>query len=72
MLGIRFGLKDIRGRKRGAIFASQPGTATRLSSDVPEHLAFDIALFPPRPPSLCLAAIQRGAALTQESQPGSV
>lgn len=51
---------------------SQPGADARLSSDVPEHSSFDGALFPPQPPlQWGLAAVQHGAALTQESKPGS-
>lgn len=51
---------------------SQPGSDARLSSGVPEHWPFDGVLFPPQPPlQWCLAAIQHGVALTQESKPGS-
>ena len=40
-------------KKRKAIPVSQPGSATRLSSDVPEHATSDGALFPLQPSLQC-------------------
>lgn len=66
------GRRTFEEERGGGIHVSQPGSDTRLSSHVPEHSTFDGAPFPLQPPlQWCLAAIQHGAALTQEPKPGS-